>query len=224
MHPFRHPRWPQIRALLIALHVASLVVLSLPTRDAIGTSRQWHTPNARADLQQAVERLRRFGIDTDEQRLGASLRSAANAYLNVYEPLSWPFRRYAEWSGCRQGWRMFARPQRHPAELHVDVEVDGHWQPLYRPHSDEYAWNREQFEHNRFRKFLGRFARGFVQKDYDEAANFIGHEALDDHPEANRARVQLYRYASLPPARVRAGEAPLGHYRNVRIVRAEAGK
>jgi len=222
MRPFAHPAWPQVRAALVALHVLSLVVLSLPTEGAIHNRARWQTANARADLRQMAERLSTWGYETDERRLTQSLWSLGSAYLLIQRPLAWPFVHYAKLSGCRQGWQMFASPQRHPAELHVDLELDGRWQPIYRPHSDEYTWNRQHFEHNRFRKFLGRFARGFFRSHYDEASHFIATKAAREHPEATRVRVQLYRYSSLPPERVRVGEQPKGRYQHPRVFEAEA--
>lgn len=222
MRPLRSPAWPQLRAVLVALHVASLVVLSLPTAGAVHDRSRWQTANAKDDLRTMAARLRGWGIDTDERRLAQALWDAGSAYLELRGPLAWPFERYAETTGCRQGWQMFASPQRHPAELHVDVELDGRWQVIYRPHDDQAAWNRRQFEHNRFRKLLGRFARGFVRRDYDQTARWVAAKAAAQHPAATRVRIRLYRYATLPPAEVLAGERPTGRYEHERLFEAEA--
>ncbi len=202
------PAWPHVRAGLVGLHVLSLVVLSLPDQGAVHDPRRWQTENARADLRQMAARLTAWGWPIDEHGLEKALWSAGDAYLRVQRPVAAPFEVYAELTGSRQGWVMFASPQRHPAELHVDLEVGGQWQPLYRPHSDAHAWSRRQLEHTRFRKFLGRFARGFQRRHYDEAARWLATKAAHEHPEASRVRVRLWRYATLPPERVRAGERP----------------
>jgi hypothetical protein len=207
----------------VALHVLSLVVLSLPDEGAVHDSPRWKTQNARADLRQMAARLTAWGWAIDEHGLARALWSAGDAYVTVQRPLAAPFEVYADITGSRQGWSMFASPQRHPAELHVDVEEGGRWRPLYRPHSDEHAWNREQLEHNRFRKFLGRFARGFHQRHYDEAARWVARKVVREHPQASRVRVRLWRYATLPPERVRAGEAPSdGRYEHERVFEVEA--
>lgn len=212
-----------MRAGLIALHVVSLVVLSLPDQGAVHDPRRWQTENARADLRQMAARLTAWGWPIDEHGLERVLWSAGDVYLQVQRPLAASFEGYAELTGSRQGWTMFASPQRHPAELHVDVEHGGRWQPLYRPHSGEHAWNRRQLEHNRFRKFLGRFARGFHKRHYDEAARWLATKAAREHPEASRVRVRLLRYATLPPDRVRAGQEPEGgRYEHERVYEAEA--
>jgi hypothetical protein len=223
MRFLRHPAWPHVRAGLVALHVASLVVLSLPGGGAVHDHRRWQTENARADLRQMAQRLTAWGWEIDEHGLARVLWSLGDAYLRVQRPVAAPFEAYAQLTGSRQGWAMFASPQRHPAELHVDVEVDGRWQMIYRPHSDAHAWNRRQLEHNRFRKFLGRFARGFQPQHYDQAARWVATKAAREHPAASRVRVRLWRYATLPPARVRAGERPSdGRYEHERVFEAAA--
>lgn len=222
MRLFQHPAWPHVRAVLVALHVLSLVVLSLPDANAVHTRHRWKTANARADLRQWAERLSRWGYDTDEHRLERTLWDTGSAYLRVHQPVVAPFSWYAKVTGSRQAWRMFASPQRHPAELHVDLWREGRWRPLYVPHSEEHAWNRSQFEHNRFRKFLGRFARGFVFDHYRKSARWIATRAAREHPEATRVRIQLYRYDTLVPARVLDGEQPRGRYEHPLIFEAEA--
>ena len=221
MRPFQHPAWPHVRAVLVALHVMSLVVLALPTEGAVHTRNRWKTANARADLRQMADRLTRWGWPMDEHELERALWDLGTAYLKVQQPIAAPFQWYAKVSGSRQAWRMFASPQRHPAELHVEVERDGRWVPIYAPHSDEYAWNRRQFEHNRFRKFLGRFARGFIRRDYEQTTRWVATQAAREHPEATRVRVRLYRYDTLPPARVSAGDTPPGRYEHTKVFEAE---
>lgn len=221
MRPFRHPAWPHVRAVLIALHVMSLVVLSLPDQGAVHNRRRWVTANARADLRQMSARLTAWGWPMDEHQLERRLWDLGTAYLQFQRPLAAPFVLYAQLSGSRQGWRMFASPQRHPAELHVDVLRDGAWETIYRPHSERHAWNREQFEHNRFRKFLGRFARGFVPRDYRQTARWVARMAAVEHPDVAEVRVRLLRYDSLPPERVAAGERPQGRYEHEQRFDAE---
>ncbi len=221
MRPWQHPAWPHIRAVFIAFHVASLVILSLPDEGAVHNRARWKTANARSDLRQMAERLSAWGYPIDELTLERQLWDLGTAYVRIQEPIAAPFAWYARTSGCRQAWRMFASPQRHPAELHVDLWRDGAWQPLYRPHSDEHAWNREQFEHNRFRKFLGRFARGFIPVHYRQTAHWVATKAAREHPAATKVRVRLLRYDTLPPARVLAGERPRGRYEHAMLFDAQ---
>lgn len=223
MRLFDHPLWPQVRAALILFHVASMLVLSLPDASAF-QDRRWQNENARDDLRKMAERLNAWGFHTDASALEQDLRSVANRYVRVQQVIATPFQSYAALTGSRQGWSMFASPQRHPAELHVDMLQHGEWQALYRPHSNAHDWKRAQFEHNRFRKFLGRFARGFQIAHYDQAAHWVATRVALEHPAATTIRVQLYRYATLSPEDVRAGKTPIGRYEHTRVWNAEALK
>ncbi len=216
MRMFDHPLWPHVRAVLILFHVLSMLVLSLPDAGAFD-DRRWQNDNARDDLRKMAERLNAWGWSTDATTLERDLRAAGKRYLHVQQSIAAPFEGYAALTGSRQGWSMFASPQRHPAELHVDIAQTGEWRPLYRPQSEVHAWHRTQLEHNRFRKFLGRFARGFQVTHYDDAARWIATRAAVEHPDASRVRVQLYRYATLPPEQVRAGLKPSGRYEHTRV-------
>lgn len=221
MRLLEHPRWPQLRAALILFHALSIVVLSLPSASAFNAGR-WQTDNARDDLRRMATRLTDWGWPHDEHSLERRLRSMQGGYLRVQTQLVRPFALYAGLTGSRQDWSMFASPQRHPAELHVDIEEAGQWRALYRPHRDDSAWKRAVFEHNRMRKFLGRFARDLRRDDYEHSVQWVAAQALRDHADAARVRVRLYRYASLAPEQVIAGAHPIGRYEHERVVHRTA--
>lgn len=217
-------RWPAIRALVVVYHVALIVVLSLPSAAALRTRAIWDNANTQADLAGWAAALGRVGVELSGPELGARLHALAGEVADAQAALVRPFLGFSHLVGLRQGWAMFASPQRYPFEIHVDLEVDGVWRPLYRPHDDAAAWRRATFEHNRFRKLAGSFARRFNRRRYDELAAWLGRQALADHPSASRARVLLHAYRTLAPAEVRAGERPRGRDREVRIFTAEAGR
>ncbi len=224
MSPFRRRlvgAWPHLRALFVLYHLLAVVILSLPSAGALTSESMWRSANFKADIAGYAEALQGLGVETTPKALGARLKRAALSFAGIRRAISWPFGRYAELVGARQGWAMFASPQRHPAELHVEIEVDGAWRLLYRPHDDEAEWRGETMRHNRVRKFAGRFARGFVPKNYEELATWLATEASGDFPEANAVRVRLYRYRSLPPEAIRNGERPEGRYERARVFDAE---
>ena len=208
--------WPHLRALFIAYHVAAVVILSLPPPGAMTSPALWRSANLRADIAGYAAALQRAGVDVTATELGDRLLRAAHGVAAVTDALSRPFRGYAEVVGARQGWAMFASPQRHPAELHVELQEGESWRLIYRPHDDAAAWRSATMRHNRMRKFAGRFARGFIPKNYDELARWLAQEAAADHPQATAVRVRLYRYTSLPPAEVREGQRPKGRYEHTR--------
>ena len=214
--------WPQIRAALIAAHVASIVVLSVPGKGMLTNPRAWDTPNARAELAAWSDRLGRMGIATSPEALGADVLRIGTAVGTWRDRIAWPFSHYAQLTGARQGWQMFLRPQQHPAELHVDVLVDGQWQALVRPWDPESTWRARQRAHNRVRKLLGRFARTFYPSRYDSVARWFARHAARDFPAATDVRVRLWRYRSPSPAQRMAGTLPEGHYEHERTFEAQA--
>lgn len=212
--------WPHVRTLLIGFHILAVVALSLPTPYAISSRDNWKNPNMQEDLQLWSERLGFLGYD-DKNELEDDLWSLAQGYLRVRKAIIEPFRDYSQYSGSRQGWRMFANPRMEPAVLHIDVFVDGAWQPIYRPHSDKYDFWGETFRHNRVRKLMGRLGRRNLVGYYRYVVRFLGGHVFRAYPRAEKARFQLYRYRTLPPDAVRAGREPKGAYDRKIVLRAE---
>jgi hypothetical protein len=210
------PVWPHLRTLFIAFHVAAVVVLSLPAPRVMLDSRGWESENTRLELVRWSERLRQLGIDTTAERFGAAVRRLAERYLRVRTVITAPFTQYSRWTGTIQGWAMFAAPQKYPAELHIDILEGGTWRPIYRPHSAEHDFWGARFRHNRMRKQLGRFARTFHSDTYDRLAQYVAREAALAYPQARAIRVQLWRYETLSPEAVRAGQTPTGRYEETR--------
>jgi hypothetical protein len=208
--------WPHIRAFLVALHVLSIVVLSLPRSSIVADERSWNTENAQAEFRRWADRL-----GTDQQTFRRRLWKVAVEAGRVRDRIGAPFEVYARLTGTGQGWQMFATPQKVPAELHVDVEVDGEWKALVRPLDPRSNWRLQQRTHNRMRKALGRFARTFHRPRYEGLAHWFATQAARDFPEATRVRVGLWRYRSLPPEAVLAGETPRGHYEHELVFEAE---
>ena len=215
-------RWPQIRAVLVALHLVSIVVLSLPSGAALTNRRGWETPNAKAEFKNWSERLRAVGWDLTPEEFEAELWAVDSSFGRWRDRVAAPFAIYARYTGARQGWQMFATPQKVPGEVHLDVFVDGKWRSLVRPRDPRSNWRLAQRTHNRVRKQLGRFGRTFYRNQYDGFARWLASLAAADFPEARRIRVRLWRYHSLPPERVLAGEVPKGHYEHARHFDAEA--
>jgi len=176
----------------------------------------WESANLKGDVAGYAAALDGLGVEITPAQLTARLQATAKTFGALRTAIAAPFGRYSALFGVRQGWAMFGSPQRYPAEVHVEVLENDRWRPIYRPHDPAHAWLAETMTHNRMRKFAGRFARGFVQKNYDELSRWLARQASVDFPQASRIRVHLYRYRSLHPLRVQAGERPQGHYERIR--------
>ncbi len=192
-----------MRAALVLAHCVVLVVLAFPAPSGLVNRAAWNTPNARDDFNAWGEAL---GVDGTE--LKARLWEISRIYVYTRRAVHQPLRPYTELAGTRQGWSMFTSPQRHPVKLRVEALQGGAWQPLYATRSEELTWRREQLDHNRVRKLVGRFARDGDFKEFDYFARWIAKQVAADLPGATTARVSLFRQHSLPPDRVRAGEQP----------------
>lgn len=215
------PAWPHLRTLFIAFHVAAVVVMSLPRPGVMLDERGWESENTRLELVRWSERLGQLGIDTTPEGLAHAMRRLAGRYLGVHAVITAPFAQYTRRTGAIQGWAMFASPQKYPAELHIDILEGKTWRPIYRPHSAEHDFWGEHFRHNRMRKQLGRFARTFDTGSYDRLAQYVAREAALAHPQARAIRVRLWRYETLSPEAVRAGQTPSGRYEHDRRFNAE---
>ena len=203
--------WPQARAALVAGHVLAVVLLGLPS-GGVTSEAQWRSKNVKSDFAGWADALRAVGVDVSEDELAERTRRVAERYVRVRAAVASPFEIYPKVTGARQGWAMFASPQRHPAELHVDILEGKRWRPVFRSRSREHRWLATQLDHHRVRKLTGRFGRGFDRRVYDDLARYLSRRAFEDFADARRVRVRLYAWDALPPEEVRAGRAPRGKY------------
>jgi len=214
--------WPHVRAALVLLHVFAVVVLALPRPGAVTNRRAYRSENAQTEFRQWSARLNGLGFVTSPPELERDVYATALRYASVHRSVTTPMQRYADVAGTRQGWSMFASPQRHPGEVHVDIRTGANWITITRPRSEEHAWLRSKLDHNRIRKLQGRFARTFYPRRYRAFARWLAREATRDFPDAVEVRVRLVRYHSLPADRVRAGEVPKTRDEHPLVFRADA--
>ncbi|MEM8608821.1 MAG: hypothetical protein AAGF92_17075 [Myxococcota bacterium] len=207
--------WPQIRTVLIWLHVMAVLLLSLPGPGRMLRKEVWESEIGQRDLAMWADRLSWLGYETKDQ-FEEDLWVVAEGYANANRVVTGPFRLYQRLAGVRQGWAMFASPQQYPVELHIDVREDGKWEPLYRPLSDEHDFWALQLRHHRTRKMVGRLARGFRPERYGGFARLLAENVALEYPDARRIRIRLYRYRTLPPEQIRDGMEPEGKYEHTR--------
>lgn len=211
---------PRLRAGLLLYHVIAVIVLALP-QGSFNEAR-WQARGTQADLAEWDTKLKRMGILSQDASFQDQLRTAAKGYAKVRRTLTLPFNDYASAIGMRQGWAMFASPQRHPSELWIDVQTGDAWKPIYRPTGPALDADLHAFlKHNRLRKFQGRFARGFDRRAYDDFVTYLARRVLASHPEATAVTLRLYAYASPPPQAARADDPPRGKFEHERTFRRE---
>ncbi len=196
--------WPHVRALLIFVHLLSVLLLSLPSSNRLGDKSHWNAPRQQTELHSWADRL---GVDKED--FEAFLWRNTQRYLKARKWLARPFLRYADYTGTRQGWTMFANPRLVTGRFEIEVEIEGQWQLVFRPLDSEADWNQWQFEHNRVRKLMGRLATKPHQIAYNEFTKWTARQLADDFPEATRAKITLMTWKTLDPEKVRAGEKPV---------------
>ncbi len=207
---------PKLRATLLAFHVVAVIALSLPGPQ-VASSARWNSRLMQKDMADWAAQLRAIGINVTAEEFGRGVRSLAEGYVALRNQIVSPFDLYARVTQARQGWAMFASPQRHPAELRVDGLVGGRWQPLVRPHDPEAAFMSDYLRHNRVRKFQGRFARALRNGYYDDFAAFLARRAFHARPDVERVQVSLFSYAALGPEQVRSGQKIEGESLHLRV-------
>src|SRR5439155_18399047 len=91
----------------------------------------WKDPTVQDEFAAWTGRLNRWGVEITPTEFEDRLWHAAEAYTTVWENARRPFKRYYEYCGTIQSWRMIAGPHRYPTRLEIDVERDGRWQAVY---------------------------------------------------------------------------------------------
>jgi hypothetical protein len=207
----RRPTWPEIRAALLLFHVVSVAAMSIPGA-GITSTRGLSSRTVQADLDDWGAQL-----DMEPGEMTRTVKTAAGVLLRVRKVL-WPFQEYGRITGAKQGWAMFASPQRHPSEVHVEGRRErGAWTLLYAPEDEKATLMRSFMRHNRVRKFTGRFARAARGSNFDGFAAYVAREACAKVPEVAEVRVSLYSYKALERAAVARSEDPKGRYERPRV-------
>lgn len=202
--------WAHLRGALLALHILAICLVSLPAPEGGMDRGAWSDPTVQAELLAWRDRLARVGLDLEAEVLEDHLWDFAQGYMSTREATLGRLDPYFRHLGTRQSWRMFVAPHRNPAKLVVAVRTGGTWEVVYRSRDPEAAWRDHQLDHTRTRSAIFRYAWKHYRRPYARFARWLAREAASDFPEADRIRVYWWRYRTLSPEAVRAGEVPEG--------------
>jgi hypothetical protein len=191
--------WPHLRAGLIFVHLAAVLVMCTPGPGRLLNRSQWKSAESQAQFAGWANRLRSIGIDTTAAGLEAWLWDRAGEYASVRRRIERPFAPYVQRLHLYQGWSLFSQPQRHPVRLHVDLDRGDGWQPIHVQGSSEHTWRRAQLSHHRLRKLIGRVGRRKNLGSYGRLVDWLARVAAADFPDGQRLRVRLYRYRTAAP-------------------------
>jgi len=211
--------WPQVRAVLVALHVLAVLMLAFPAPAGVMQRSAWKDPSVQAEFHIWTDRARALGIDVTKDEFEDFIWDLAHAFMDVRNKAIAPAKPYGDYLGVRQDWRMFSAPHRFPTRLHIELEENGEWRTLYVERSEEFTWRRSFFEHHRIRRLL--FLHGWSQfrRRYDAFGNYLAREVALEFPNATNLRLSHFKFRSPTPDEARAGKWDIdGKFINRRTV------
>lgn len=211
--------WPHVRAGLIALHLFAITAMALPSAGGAGLRRaSWSEPTVQDEFATWTARLNALGWQGTSEQLQDTAFTVVRSYEDARGAVLAPFDPYFRYCGTWQSWRMFVAPHRYPARLHIDVQQDGVWRPVYEARSGTYTWRARQLDHDRFRSAIFRYAWPQYRRGYRQFVTWLTAQARTDFPEARRLRVRFYKARTPSPSEVRDGHEPDGRFVNARVV------
>ena len=207
--------WMHLRAVLIAMHIFAVTALAVPAPQGGMDKRAWSNPTVQAEFSAWADRLTAIGRPTTTEALEESLWTFAVTYMKRRKSIIEPMMPYYNYCGTYQSWRMFIAPHRNPARLHIDVYKDGAWQPVYISRDREHNWNAAVLDNERFRAALFRYAWRRYNNPYRQFGRWTARQLFETHPSAETVRLQWYRFHTIAPHRIRAGEEQTGKFEKV---------
>jgi hypothetical protein len=192
-----------VRGALVALHVVAVLLLATPSTQPARSRAAWKDPTVQTEIRAWGARLRSAGLSWTDAELEARAYIAARQWSDLREQALRPLTPYREGVGVRQPWNMFVSPDRVPSRLHIELEYGDRRRLLYVARSDDFAWRRTFFDHDRVRAALFRFAWPHYERRWHAFARRMAQVALEEHPDATGVQAWFTRTATPPP-----GQAP----------------
>lgn len=193
------------RAAFVAFHLAAVLLLSFPAPVGGMTEANFALPSTQALFRQVSEGLGAVGVPLSAQRVEELAWRWGRGFMAARAQVLRPFTPYAQWTGARQGWRMFWSVNRRPAVVVVEVEEGGVWTTLYRARDPEHRFLARKLDNERFRAVTNPFAWLRDRPAWRHFARWVAVQVAQERPEATRARVLLEQRPTPSPEELRAG-------------------
>ncbi len=188
-----------MRAAIIGLSLLGAFFLLLPGGERIGNRNVWKTELNQSQFAEWSQALRRFGVTLSPAQFEELLWRGVSRYMNLQRPVIKALYPVAVNLGTHQSWRMFSNPQTHPARLRIDVDTGRGYEQVYASRSEEYTWRKQQFDHNRMRKFVGRLVRKGRRDTYVRFGRWVTEDYAQEHPDTQRVKLRLFRWQTPAP-------------------------
>lgn len=193
-----------IRA-FVAFHIVAITLAALPAPPSSLTREDLATGDVATNLSAWTNRLNQIGVDVTQHQLEETLWNAADKYGRLRRKVLLPFGPYYRFCGTDQGWKMFVGAHRTPSRLHIDINKDGQWRPIYIQGSREHTWLRTRLNHEHWRTAIFTIVYYEEHDEIRELAKWLAKQARTDFPSADRLRVRVFYLHTPSPSEVKAG-------------------
>lgn len=192
--------WPQLRAVLVALHVLIVVAMSVPSPE--GMSERLLQRESRA-FKPWVEALARVGF-APETSTTIILRGgrALEKVEDTAEKLGAP---YVAVCGVAQSWRMFSQSPPRGVRVEMLLYEDDRWTRIYANTDPHARWRAGLWEQGRVRGLMRELGNDPSQDWWRAMAETAARRAAADFPDATVFRMQAVPTRSPPPERIEDG-------------------
>ena len=193
-----------LRAVLVAVYVAVVVVSAIPSPEGGMDRRAWDEPAVQAEL----------GVWADRSGVTAAvfterLWSAAQAYQGALDVVLAPVRVVERVTGTSQNWKMFVAPHRFPSRLRIEARgADTPWEVLYEARSVEAAWMRATLDHERVRASVFRWSWPGYRGTYRKGCDALARRAFAERSDLATVRCSLGKSRTPSPDEVARGDVP----------------
>lgn len=186
-----------VRAALLALVLAVHGYLALPIPGKVSEASFKH-PIADEELARWSGILSGVGIERTPDELKVELIERFGGLAEARKESIKPIRPLLRLTGTGQAWGLFTYPNSFPHTMHIQLQVDGQWRPLYLPLDPEHDWNKRLFVFRRIRGVYDDNANN-ARQSYDNFVDWVALMALREHPEASAVQVHYVRgHVTLP--------------------------
>lgn len=199
----------------VAFHVIAITLAALPAPPEALEREDLSTGEEAENLAAWSKRLSQCGLAVSQSELEETLWHAAEKYKKIRKEILAPFQPYYKFCGARQGWKMFVGPHRTPSRLHIDIQENGVWRPIYIEGSRKHNWLRSRLNHEHWRTALFTAVYFQKQRPLKEFVGWAAERAALDFPEAEKLRLRVYRFRTLSPSEVKKGRHPQGQFDKV---------
>lgn len=176
-----------LRAVAITVVLLVQGFLALPIPSSVN-ARQFDNPIARDELQRWVGILGARGIELTPEELQAEVIERAQGITGLRKTVQEPIKPFNRVTGTGQAWGLFTYPNSFPHTMHIELRVNGVWEPLYIPLDPEHDWNKRMFVFRRVRGVYDDNANN-TRKSYDNFVDWVSGMALAENPQADAVRV-----------------------------------